>query len=40
VNYHNHLKDWDKYEVQIQQHFDMQNIIKYGSEKNAQRVLS
>lgn len=38
-HYSNYLQMWDNYEGQIAKHFRHKNIVKYGSSKNAKRIM-
>lgn len=35
-NYENYLKRWNKYELDVREHFRNKDILKYGSERQAQ----
>ena len=39
MNYQKHAKKWDRYEQDIQNHFERKNIIKYGSKDNHEKAL-
>ena len=39
LNYKKHTKLWDKYEQNIENHFERKDIIKYGSKDKQEKIL-